>query len=130
MTAATVFYWTTGKRAYARRRFLFPCFASGSAPPYCRLTRTCTPSFTRRRTKGSAPFAIPVLRQAQTASNTARSAGKEYKGGKPPNASGNNGKCHAVGAKKALYNAALRTRFYRGKGFIPFSQKSAFYGVT
>jgi len=130
MTAATVFYWTTGKRAYARRRFLFPCFASGSAPPYCRLTKTFTPSYTRRRTSGVVSYANSILRQAQTTSNTARIAGKEYKGNKPPNARGNNVRCHAVGAKKALYNTALRTRFYRGKGFIPFSQKSALYRVT
>jgi len=75
-------------------------------------------------------YANSILRQAQTASNTARIAGKEYAGNKPPNASGNNGRCHAVGAKKALYNAALRTRFYSGKGFIPFLQKSTVYGVT
>ena len=38
--------------------------------------------------------------------------------------------CYAVGAEKALIQAALRVRFSRGKGFIPFPSKMAFYCVT
>ena len=38
--------------------------------------------------------------------------------------------CYAVGAEKALIQAALRARFSRGKGFIPFPSKMAFYCVT
>jgi len=34
--------------------------------------------------------------------------------------------CHAVGAEKALYNAAFQTLFCGGKGFMPFPSKSAF----
>ena len=34
--------------------------------------------------------------------------------------------CYAVGAEKALIQVALRVRFPRGKGFIPFSLKNAF----
>ena len=38
--------------------------------------------------------------------------------------------CYAVGAEKALTQAALRARFSRGKGFIPKPSKSLFYCVT
>ena len=38
--------------------------------------------------------------------------------------------CYAVGAKKALYHAAFRPRKSRGKEFIPFPLKMAFYAVT
>ena len=38
--------------------------------------------------------------------------------------------CYAVGAEKALIQAALRVRFSRGKGFISFPSKMAFYCVT
>ena len=38
--------------------------------------------------------------------------------------------CYAVGAEKALIQAALRARFSRGKGFIPKPSKSLFYCVT
>ena len=38
--------------------------------------------------------------------------------------------CYAVGAEKALIQAALRARFSRGKGFVPFSLKTPFYCVT
>jgi len=38
--------------------------------------------------------------------------------------------CYAVGAEKALIQAALRARFPRGKGLIPFPAKSPFYCVT
>jgi len=38
--------------------------------------------------------------------------------------------CYAVGAEKALIQAALRVRFPRGKGFIPFPSKTPFYCVT
>ena len=38
--------------------------------------------------------------------------------------------CYAVGAEKALIQAALRVRFSRGKEFIPFPSKMAFYCVT
>ena len=38
--------------------------------------------------------------------------------------------CYAVGAEKALIQAALRARFLCGKGFIPKPSKSLFYCVT
>jgi len=38
--------------------------------------------------------------------------------------------CYAVGAEKALIQAALRACFSRGKGFIPKPSKSLFYCVT
>ena len=38
--------------------------------------------------------------------------------------------CYAVGAEKALIQAALRARFSHGKGFIPKPSKSLFYCVT
>jgi len=38
--------------------------------------------------------------------------------------------CYAVGAEKALIQAALRARFWCGKGFIPFPSKPPFYCVT
>ena len=38
--------------------------------------------------------------------------------------------CYAVGAEKALTQAALRARFSRGKGFIPKPSKSLSYCVT
>jgi len=38
--------------------------------------------------------------------------------------------CYAVGAEKALIQAALQVRFPRGKGFIPFPSKTPFYCVT
>ena len=38
--------------------------------------------------------------------------------------------CYAIGAAKALIQAALRARFSRGKGFIPKPSKSLFYCVT
>lgn len=61
-----------------------------------------------RRTGGVVPCAARPLRQAQTASNTARTAGNKYSADKPQNANGNSGYCHAVGAKKPLYNGAFR----------------------
>ena len=38
--------------------------------------------------------------------------------------------CYAVGAEKALTQAALRARFSRGKGFIPKPSKLPSYCVT
>ena len=38
--------------------------------------------------------------------------------------------CYAVGAEKALLQAVLRARIWRGKGFIPYPPKPRFYCVT
>ncbi len=38
--------------------------------------------------------------------------------------------CYAVGAEKALLQAVLRARIWRGKGFIPYPPKLRFYCVT
>ena len=38
--------------------------------------------------------------------------------------------CYAVGAERALLQAALRARFKLGQGFIPIPGKTAFYRVT
>ena len=38
--------------------------------------------------------------------------------------------CYAVGAEKALLQAILRARIWRGKGFIPYPPKPRFYCVT
>ena len=130
MIAATVFFWTMGTSAFARRRFPFPCSASGSAPLSCPLTKNCMQISTPRRTGGVVRCAARPLLQAQTVSNTARTAGNEYSADKPQNASGNSGYCHAVGAKKPMYNGALRVGKSSGKGLIPFPSKSAFYRVT
>ena len=38
--------------------------------------------------------------------------------------------CYALGAERALLQAALRARFCRGQGFIPNLGKMPFYRVT
>lgn len=130
MIVATVFFWTTATSAFVRRPFPFPCSASGSAPLSCPLTKNCMQISTPRRTGGVVRCAARPLLQALTASNTARTAGNEYSADKPQNASGNSGYCHAVGAKKPLYNGAFRARKSSGKGLLPFPSKMAFYRVT
>ena len=78
MIAATVFFWTTGTSAFARRPFPFPCSTSGSALLSCPLTKNCMQISTPRRTGGIVKCAARPLLQAQTASNTARTAESEY----------------------------------------------------
>jgi len=96
---------------YARSLFHILCSANGFMPPSCPLTKSYTPSFTRRRINGGVQYAIRLLRQVPTASNIARIAGKEYSADKPPSASGSKGKCHAIAAKKPLYNVVFSACF-------------------
>ena len=89
MIVATVFFWTTATSAFARRPFPFPCSASGSAPLSCPLTKNCMQISTPRRTGGVVKCAARPLLQAQTASNTARTAGNALPADRQPSASGN-----------------------------------------
>lgn len=127
---ATVFYLTTGTLAYARSSFPIRCSASGFGLPYFPPTSSCMQNSIRPRTERNVPSAARPLYLHQTASILPGLPEADYPQTGSRAHEEKTRSCYAVGAKKALFYAALTAVLQGGNILILIPLKSRFYCVT